>query len=57
MSVIRDTVQKVYAGVDAGSRYVHTITGTATNVHDVMQAHVLIEMTMKSAMEIQVSWC
>jgi IS5 family transposase len=26
---------KVHAGVDAGSGYVHTITGTAANVHDV----------------------
>ncbi len=33
---------KVHAGVDAGSGYVHTITGTATNVHDVTQAHALI---------------
>ncbi|MBP3837085.1 MAG: IS5 family transposase, partial [Pyramidobacter sp.] len=33
---------KVHAGVDAGSGYVHTITGTAANVHDVTQAHALI---------------
>ena len=26
---------KVHSGVDAGSGYVHTITGTAANVHDV----------------------
>ena len=26
---------KVHAGVDAGSGYVHTITGTADNVHDI----------------------
>ena len=26
---------KVHAGVDAGSGYVHTITGTAANVHDI----------------------
>ena len=32
---------KVHAGVDSGSGYVHTITGTAVNVHDVTQAHSL----------------
>ena len=26
---------KVHAGIDAGSGYVHTITGTSANVHDV----------------------
>ena len=33
---------KVHAGIDAGSGYVHTITGTAANFHDVTQAHALI---------------
>lgn len=28
---------KVHAGVDAGSGYVHTITGTSANVHDVTE--------------------
>ena len=33
---------KVHAGVDAGTGYVHTIDGTATNVHDVDKAPDLI---------------
>lgn len=33
---------KVHAGVDAGTGYVHTITGTAANVHDIGQTHNLI---------------
>lgn len=33
---------KVHAGVDAGSGYVHTITGTAANVHDINEAASLI---------------
>lgn len=33
---------KVHAGVDAGSGYVHTITGTAANTHDVVEAPKLI---------------
>ena len=33
---------KVHSGVDAGSGYVHTITGTAANVHDVNEAEHLI---------------
>ena len=33
---------KVHAGVDAGSGYVHTITGTAASVHDVNEAENLI---------------
>lgn len=33
---------KVHAGVDAGSGYVHTITGTAGNVHDVTETPNLI---------------
>ena len=33
---------KVHAGVDAGSGYVHTITGTATNVHDIEETHHLL---------------
>lgn len=35
---------KVHAGVDSGSGYVHTITGTSANVHDVVEtAHLLRE--------------
>ena len=35
---------KVHSGVDAGSGYVHTITGTAANVHDIEEtAHLLRE--------------
>ena len=33
---------KVHSGVDAGSGYVHTITGTSANVHDVSEAENLI---------------
>ena len=33
---------KVHAGVDAGSGYVHTVTGTAANVHDVNETEHLI---------------
>lgn len=33
---------KVHAGVDAGSGYVHTITGTSANVHDVVETEKLI---------------
>lgn len=33
---------KVHAGVDAGSGYVHTITGTSASVHDVNEAEHLI---------------
>ena len=33
---------KVHAGVDAGSGYVHTITGTAGNVHDVTETPNLV---------------
>lgn len=33
---------KVHAGVDAGSGYVHSITGTAANVHDVEETPNLI---------------
>lgn len=33
---------KVHAGVDSGSGYVHTITGTAANVHDINEAASLI---------------
>lgn len=32
---------KEHIGVDADSRLVHTVVGTATNVNDVMQAHAL----------------
>lgn len=34
---------KVHAGVDAGSGYVHTITGTAANVHDITETSKLIQ--------------
>ena len=33
---------KVHAGVDAGSGYVHTITGTPANVHDIVEAPKLV---------------
>ena len=33
---------KCHIGVDAGSGYVHTITATAANVHDIEEAHNLI---------------
>ena len=33
---------KVHAGVDAGSGYVHTITASSANVHDVKEAHNLL---------------
>lgn len=33
---------KVHSGVDAGSGYVHTITGTAANVHDIRETSKLI---------------
>jgi IS5 family transposase len=33
---------KVHSGVDAGSGYVHTITATSANVHDIDEAHKLI---------------
>ena len=33
---------KVHSGVDAGSGYVHTITGTSANVHDVYEAEKLL---------------
>ena len=33
---------KVHAGVDAGSGYIHTITGTSANVHDVVETENLI---------------
>ena len=32
----------LYSGTDAATGYVHTITGTAANVHDIVQAHALI---------------
>ena len=34
--------QKVHAGADAGSGYVHTITGTPANVHDIDQTANLL---------------
>lgn len=33
---------KMHVGVDAGTGYIHTITATAANVHDVDQAASLI---------------
>lgn len=33
---------KIHAGVDAGSGYVHTITATAANIHDIQEASKLI---------------
>ena len=33
---------KIHSGVDAGSGYVHTITGTAANVHDIEETAKLI---------------
>lgn len=33
---------KIHSGVDAGSGYVHTITGTAANVHDINETAKLI---------------
>ena len=33
---------KVHAGVDAGSGYVHTITGTSANMHDISETANLI---------------
>lgn len=33
---------KVHSGVDAGSGYVHTITGTAANVHDIEETSKLV---------------
>ena len=33
---------KVHAGVDAATGYVHTITGTPANTHDIVQTHNLI---------------
>ena len=33
---------KAHIGVDAGSGYVHSLTGTAANAHDITEAHNLI---------------
>ena len=33
---------KIHSGVDAGSGYVHTITGTSANVHDIVETSKLI---------------
>ena len=33
---------KAHVGVDAGSGYVHSLTGTAANAHDISEAHNLI---------------
>jgi len=33
---------KAHVGVDAGTGYIHTVTATAANVHDVSEAHKLL---------------
>ena len=33
---------KIHSGADAGTGYVHTITATAANVHDIAKAHELV---------------
>ena len=33
---------KIHSGVDAGSGYIHTITATAANVHDICETHKLL---------------
>ncbi len=33
---------KIHSGADAGTGYVHTITATAANVHDIAKIHELI---------------
>jgi IS5 family transposase len=33
---------KAHVGVDAGTGYIHTVTATAANVHDISEAHKLI---------------
>jgi IS5 family transposase len=33
---------KAHVGVDAGTGYVHTVTATAANVHDITEAHKLL---------------
>ena len=40
---------KVHSGVDAGSGYVHSITGTAANVHDIEEAGKLLRKDDKVA--------
>ena len=40
---------KVHSGVDAGSGYVYSITGTATNVHDIEEAGKLLRKDDKVA--------
>ena len=37
---------ETHAGVDAGTGYIHTITGTAANVHDIEETHNLIHVKM-----------
>ena len=34
--------KKVKSGIDAQSGYVHTLTGTSANVHDIVEAHNLV---------------
>ena len=33
---------KIHSGVDAGTGYVHTITATAANTHDIVETHRLV---------------
>ena len=40
---------KVHSGIDAGSGYVYSITGTATNVHDIEEAGKLLRKDDKVA--------
>ena len=40
---------KAHAGVDAGTGYVHTITATAANVHDITEAHNLLRPSVRFA--------
>jgi len=39
---------KCYIGVDARSGYVHMITATAANVHDIEEAHNLLRDEIKN---------
>lgn len=41
---------KVHIGVDAGTGYVHTITGTPANAHDSQEAHKLIRKGVDEVM-------
>jgi IS5 family transposase len=41
---------KTHIGVDAGAGYIHTVTATAANAHDVRKRTTLYARTMKSSM-------